>query len=164
MDKIINNVEFARKQQIFHDTIPVFKFSRLQTMCEDNQAQLDCRVAGLVMSDGKPALHLVINGVLKLVCQRCLQPFDFGLSIDRTFVITSDNAAEDDEEWADVDEVESDPAMSVYHFIEDELILSVPFAPMHEAEACAGQKQGADTAPQPAKPNPFSVLEKLKSK
>ena len=100
----------------------------------------------------------ISNGRLQLICQRCNSSLAFEL--DRTarfrFVATEEelNALpiEDDE----IEVIVGSRSMSVYDWVEDEAILSLPLVPRH-GECSAPSKAGGDVAVVTA-PNPFAVL------
>jgi uncharacterized protein len=122
----------------------------------------------------QPYLRLAVHGSVWLTCQRCLQPYSQHLDVDATYriVATEDEA---DEYPLDDDEVEvivGSRQFDLIDLIEEELLLSLPLVPKHsvcpevhesllpesdEAEAAEGGEQEVE------KPNPFAVLEKLKS-
>lgn len=112
-------------------------------------------------------LHLQADAVLPLTCQRCLGPVEVPVAVDRSFrfVADEDVAAAQDEE-AEEDVLALDRAFDLLGLVEDELLMELPLAPVHETcpeplkmsviddefEAAAGQRE-----------NPFAVLGKLKS-
>lgn len=83
-------------------------------------------------------LHLQVDAVVPLECQRCLQPVDEPLRVDRWFhfVETEALAAELDDDSED-DVLVQSSAFDLQELIEDELLLAQPVVPRH------------DTCPQP---------------
>jgi uncharacterized protein len=78
-------------------------------------------------------LHLRAGAVLPLTCQRCLGPVDVPLSVDRSFRFAADEdmaAAQD--ELADEDVLALSRSFDVVELVEDELLMEMPLAPMHE--------------------------------
>jgi uncharacterized protein len=119
--------------------------------------------------DGQPAvwLHLKGDTVLALACQRCLEPVDMPVRLDREyrFVDSEEIAlAEDDESEQDL--LVMEPQFDLAGLIEDELLLAVPVVPLHAVcpTPVSMQAGEADMPVQldEAKPNPFAVLSKLK--
>lgn len=162
---VINNIEFAQKALEIHDIIPLLQFTRLQDLLASQQGELDCRLSGGRDANNSACLQLQVRGTLPLLCQRCLQPFDFGVDIDLRYRIVRDEAqipAPEDED-DDEDFLLSQAEMPVLELIEDELLLALPMAPRHADDSCAITGGEAETNAF-KKPNPFARLEALKSK
>jgi uncharacterized protein len=82
----------------------------------------------------QPWLHLVVDSTVTLQCQRCLQPMDSALAVDRWFRFAADEneAARLDEE-TDEDVLVTSRGFDLIALVEDELILALPIVPRHEA-------------------------------
>ncbi|KAA9001196.1 23S rRNA accumulation protein YceD [Affinibrenneria salicis] len=103
-----------------------------------------------------------------LLCQRCNQPFAHQVHVSFCFspVITDEQAEALPEAYEPVG-VDEFGEVDLLAMIEDELILSLPIAPVHDSEHC--EVSDADRVfgqlPEEAeKPNPFAVLASLKRK
>jgi len=158
---IINSIEFARKALEFHDTIAVSQFSRLRDALSSDDSVLDWQLQGDVNSEGKPVLHLHVQGSLNLTCQRCLEPLKFDLDVNSDFIVVA-NEADLPPEEEDVDEQDylvADAQMQVAELIEDEVLLALPYAPKHESGSCGASSKANELK----KPNPFAVLQSLKT-
>lgn len=116
---------------------------------------------------GKPELwlHLRADARVALVCQRCLQPSEHGLSVDREFQFV-----EGEDEAARLDgEVEHDVLAlgrdaDVHVLLEDELLLELPLVPRH-AECPAPLPLPADgMAEDDAAAHPFAALATLRQR
>lgn len=156
----INNLDFARKALVIHDTIAVSQFSRLADALSASDGILNYRLAGYQDDSGKPCLKLEISGKLDLLCQRCLSPMDYELDTHASFVIVRDETSipETEDEADEIDYLEAETHMQVADLIEDEILLSLPLAPKHEIEAC----DAASKLNELKKPGPFAELKKLK--
>jgi uncharacterized protein len=78
-------------------------------------------------------LHLRADAVLPLTCQRCLGPVEVPLAVDRSFRFAADEdmaAAQD--ELAEEDVLALSRSFDLVELVEDELLMEVPLAPMHE--------------------------------
>ncbi|OAM52995.1 hypothetical protein A7981_06075 [Methylovorus sp. MM2] len=158
---IINNIEFARKALEFHDTIAVSQFLRLHDAIASDKGALNWHLLGSVDSGGKMTLQLQVQGSLELICQRCLEPFEFNLDIYSKFILVmneSDIPSEDDDS-GDEDYLLADTQMQVNELIEDEILLALPLAPKHDDEDCSA----SDKVNALKKPSPFAVLQGLKT-
>jgi len=113
-------------------------------------------------SEAEAWLHLCASTVVSLTCQRCLQPMDETLQIDRRlrFVRGEDEAARLDEMSED-DVLELPQRLDLLGLVEDELILALPLVPRHERCPVPLPLRDDDVAEEPA-PRPFAALEALR--
>lgn len=106
---------------------------------------------------------------LTLVCQRCMTLFTTEVTVEFCFGPCR-TKAEIDELPDAYDPIECNEIGEVrlHQLIEDELIVAMPIIPMHEETDCnIGSMDivvGEIEPAQEERPNPFAVLEKLKSK
>jgi uncharacterized protein len=116
---------------------------------------------------GGPAqtwLHLKAQASLRLECQRCLQPVQTDLDLDRSFHFVSgeDAAAQLDADSED-DVLALTRALDLRELVEDELLLALPLVPRHPVcpapLIAPGDAQDAEVA-DPV--NPFAALAVLK--
>lgn len=159
---VINSLDFVRKEQEFRDTIPLLRFSRLGGILADTNGSLEITLNGRADKSGKPVLHLEARGVLKLICQRCLDSFEYPLDVAADFVIvTSEDAipSPDSDEYDDeVDYLVAETQMPVINLVEDEILLTLPLAPKHPDGLC-----GDAGKVELEKPSPFAVLKGFKA-
>jgi uncharacterized protein len=112
-------------------------------------------------------LHLEADAILPLVCQRCLTVVDLPIAVDRSFRFVADEAtaaAQDDE--AEEDLLALTRSFDLLELVEDELLMELPPAPMHEACPEPVKMSAVDAdfdAAGPQKENPFAVLGRLKT-
>jgi uncharacterized protein len=128
----------ARERGVLEGTLDVAASERLEDRVAPGAATLDWRIEGTTDAAGRPALAISIRGGVPLECQRCLAPF--ALPVDqRTVAVLAKSEAEADALDADSgDEVlVADHALEPAALIEDELLLTLPYAPMHEEGRCA---------------------------
>lgn len=160
---VIDSLEFARAAQELRGSIPVTAMTRLQDCLSDSSGQVQFVVRGGRDDERRPILHVEITGGLRLQCQRCLGALGYPLHVSSTLLLVrpgedlSENA--DDPEAPDC--IEASPELDVAALIEDEILLSLPFAPRHEENTCrsalSGREQGL--AKEPA----FAKLAELKN-
>lgn len=160
---VIDTAEFARKGLEIHDTIALSRFSRLQEMLASPEGKLDYQLKGWVSSEGRPHLQLMLQGVIPLACQRCLEALDFELETSTDFILVPDESMipSQEDETDTEDYLVADPQMKVIELLEDELMLALPFAPKHDDEQCAVK---ADVQASNDKQSPFAILRGLKTK
>jgi uncharacterized protein len=79
----------------------------------------------------------VIHGMLHLQCQRCLEALDHPLQLLNTLLLVAAGTEaagaldEEEPEW-----IEASRELDLGTVIEDEILLSLPYAPKHEEGAC----------------------------
>jgi uncharacterized protein len=151
---------------------PVQNFARLRAETEEpgraGAVHWEARGELRNASHHQPQIwvHLQAGATLPLVCQRCLRPVDVALAVDRSFRFVSDEAtaaAEDDE--AEEDLLALSRNFDLLELVEDELLMEVPVAPMHEVCPEPVKMSVVDPAFETAgaeRENPFAILGKLK--
>jgi uncharacterized protein len=112
-------------------------------------------------------LHLRADATLPLVCQRCLQPVQVPLAVDRSFRFVSDEAtaaAEDDQSEEDL--LALSRSFDLLELVEDELLMELPVAPRHEVCPEPVKMSAVDADFEQAgaaREHPFAVLGRLKA-
>ena len=111
-------------------------------------------------------LHLRTGAVLSLTCQRCLEPMDTTLTVERSFrFVPTEAQAEAEDETAQEDVLAASRDFDLQALVEDELLMELPLTPAHEICPKRPSFSAADAdfeEVQPAKPNPFAALAGLK--
>lgn len=149
----IDGLQFARDRGRRSGHLRLDSLPRLADMgC--NAAHADYLIEGGQNAEQRPCLRVDIDGVLELVCQRCLGPVEHVVEVRSELELTTDPAlieSADD----DIDRVLATRSMDPVSLVEDELILALPMVPMHE---------GCDNVDAAAtkKPSPFAILAALK--
>jgi len=112
-------------------------------------------------------LSLHVRAPVWLTCQRCLQPFEVPLALDRRlrFVRGEAQAEALDAEIED-DVLALSRSLDLRELVEDELLLGLPLVPRHDV--CPQPLPMAAEADLPdddlpERPNPFAALEALKT-
>ncbi len=141
--------------------VPLSTFSRLSEGALDPSVtvHVDCRFE-------RDAQHVSwlrgrMEVSMRVACQRCLEPVALPLEVDLDLALLREEAQADrlpdDADFLVVDEHD----VSLADILEDELLLAVPYTPVHDA--C--ELGYAPAAPEKAdvrKENPFQVLAALK--
>jgi uncharacterized protein len=155
---VIDGLAFVRAASRLAGTIQVAELPRLAECLADDRGQLAWQVAGDQDKDGKFWLSLAVSGTLVVVCQRCLDKFALPVEIrTRLLLVPPGQPWPDDELMEDAfDAIAAEKEMVLSSLIEDEVLLALPMAPMHEV--CA-----TPTSPvEEHDPSPFAALVKLK--
>jgi uncharacterized protein len=160
---VIDAFEFCRSNGHREGVTPVADMPRLVADCADSSGELAWTIQGGQTKHGYPSMTLSVSGPVRLVCQRCLQPFGYQIDSSTMLVLGKDDAEADEiEEVLDdesIDVIVGSHSCDIRQLLEDEALLALPQAPKHEV--CP------DTALLDAikseKVSPFAALKGLKS-
>ena len=121
---------------------PLRDLPRLQSSLAAVEGELDYALRGTHDAMGRRALQLKLRGVLKLSCQRCLETMDFPLDVNAVLVLATSEAEidADADDPSAPDRVLASHEMPIRELIEEEVLLSIPFAPRHER--CSARRDG----------------------
>jgi uncharacterized protein len=160
---VIDGFEFGRSKGHRDGLMPVAEMSRLSKECADDSGEISWSVDGSVTGHGYPALTLGVAGTVKLVCQRCLQPFAYEIDSSTMLVL-----GKDDDDADQIEEILDDESIDVIvgnrqcdlrDLIEDEALLALPQVPKHEVcpDTSLLDAVNTDTA------SPFAGLANIKT-
>ena len=157
---IIEPLRLAEAGRQLHGRLPLAGFSRLAPVLHEMRGEVEVEI-----EFGKDELHIAylrghLRTRLQLICQRCLQPMT--LPVDAEFalgLVTTDEAA--DQLSVQYEPLMVSGPMDLAGIIEDELILAVPFVPLHPMGQCPAQS-GQGPHQDDKAPHPFAVLARLK--
>lgn len=134
---VIDSLEFARTGQTLSGRVPISQLARLRDSLFDGLGELQFEVKGGHDPRRRPVLVLEINGVLHLLCQRCLGVLNHPLRLSNVLLLVDaaeaagDRYDEEEAEW-----IEASRALDVTELIEDEVLLSLPYSPRHAEGLC----------------------------
>jgi uncharacterized protein len=157
---VIDSLEFARTGQSLRGSLPLPGLARLRDSLADTLGTVEFEVKGGLDARDRPILTIVVHGMLHLQCQRCLEALDHRLQVLNTLLLVAAGAAAagklDDEEteW-----IEASRELDLATLVEDEILLSLPYAPKHEEGTCRPHGRAAQGA---AAASAFSKLAELK--
>lgn len=130
----------AREGGVLEGTLDAMASDRLADRVadvDDMPGEVAWRIAGSTDALGRPALAIELDGEIPLECQRCLAPFLYPVA-QRTVAVLAKNEAAADALDSDSDSevLVADHPLVPAELVEDELLLTLPYAPMHEPGAC----------------------------
>ena len=157
---VIDGLEFARHGRRLSGCIGLESMPRLADALVDNKGEVDCEVVGEIDREGNAFLVLRVEGSVGLRCQRCLELVEQPLLITTRLLLVPPGQEWPDEELAEdgYDAVEAGKEMALLPMVEEEVLLALPIAPMHES--CQPPVPATDEQV----PSPFAALAKLKAK
>lgn len=156
----IDNIAFAKKNERLAGSLTLANCPRLSELAQANPSEnpakvvIDYVLEGKTDSVGQHLLHLSLITNLTTTCQRCLGPMPLKLTLSFNYMIT-DIEATDVEDSDDIDLQEPSQTMDLVALIEDEIIMAMPIAPIHEEDCGEIVTQSGE------KPNPFAALKGL---
>lgn len=160
---VIDAFEFCKNDGHREGTTPLVEMTRLAAESTDKSGEISWSMDGGQTRQGYPSLTLAVAGHVKLVCQRCLQPFDYDIDSSTMLVL-----GKDDEDADGIEEVLDDESIDVIvgsrscdirELLEDEALLALPQSPKHDVCPDTGLLDALKTD----KVSPFAVLKGLKS-
>ena len=133
---------------------------------EGGSANVDYRISGSADEGGRPALEVSLSGAVSLTCQRCLRPFAWPVEQSTLLLLARDDGelARLDEEDHEHEVLLADAPLDALALVEDELLLTLPFAPRcPEAECPAAAKGPQGAGEVTGRASPFGALAGLKA-
>ena len=155
---VIDGLEFARAGSKLQGAWPVAEFLRLHDSLRSTAGTLRYELRGVAEERGKPALRLKVEGVLQLICQRCLGGLEFPVHIEVSLRLAATQEEMDAEpiEAEGPESILAGKEMQVRALVEDEVLLAIPIAPRHQTCAREATDGSAGT-----KQTPFAGLRGL---
>ncbi len=160
---VIDAFEFCRLKERRDGEIAIADLPRLADESADKSGVVRWSLQGSSNRLGYPQLELAVVGMVRLMCQRCLTPFEFDISSDSVLVLASDEGSADEIDTLLADEsvevIVGSRNFDIAQLIEDEALLTIPLSPKHGA--CPDQltpEAGKDAG----KVSPFAALKNLK--
>lgn len=160
---IIDSLEFSRQGKSLAGCVVVNDLPRLAESVANVEAALSWQLRGEKDEEGKLFLELAVEGVLSLICQRCLAEMALPVSVAERLLLVPDGAPwpEDELEDDSMDAIAAEREMSVLTLVEDEVLLALPVVPRHPDQAmCRSLVRVDEDLPA----SPFALLEQLKKK
>jgi uncharacterized protein len=157
---LINSLEFAEQSLEIHDNIRASNLPALQDVLFSDRGELEYVLIGRRAGREQLTLQLKVNGIVDLICQRCLGEIAYRIEVDRLFELVKDESAipASDMDNDEIDYLVADVEMDVVALVEEEILLSLPLALRHDEVCNVSEFQSSGL-----KPNPFRVLEGLKA-
>lgn len=160
---VIDAFEFCRLKERLEGDVAVADLARLAEDTVDRSGLVHWSLQGESDSNGHPQLMLSVSGSVRLLCQRCLTPFAFGIASETALILAKDENSVDeiDALLADdtIDVIVGSRAMDIIALIEDEALLALPLSPRHDV--CPDQSMVSEHQ-EAKKDSPFAILKNIK--
>ncbi|MCC7218660.1 MAG: DUF177 domain-containing protein [Burkholderiales bacterium] len=127
----------VRDRGVLEGTFAVAAGPRLAERVAADAGPVAWRIEGTTDGAGRPALAISIDGNVPVECQRCLGPLVLTVA-RRTVTLLAKSERDADALDADSDDevLVADQPLDANELVEDELLLTLPFAPMHDEGRC----------------------------
>ncbi len=135
--------------------------TRLAAALDDDRGAVRMELDFARVEGGVIRIRGAYEAELQVVCQRCLEPFAMRLSRAIDVGVAGDPAALKRLPQGIEPLLLGRETMALADFIEDEMLLGLPLAPMHRPEECAVAVQNEEPA---VRANPFLALKELNIK
>lgn len=137
---------------------------RLQDRIASNPAGDASRVRWSVSggrdAKGRPELQLDLDGSVFVTCQRCLHPLVFRIDQHTQVLVARDEAELVSFDAEEPEVVLAKSQLDALTLVEDELLLSLPFAPRHPEGECEAVVAGAAGQ---VRESPFAQISAIKT-
>ena len=153
----------ARRGAAIAGTLDATALPRVADRLAEGDAPIAWCIAGAADALGRPAVEVSVEGTVPLECQRCLRTFSWPVA-QRTLLLLARDERElarlDDDDMHEV--ILAATPQDPVALVEDELLLSLPFAPHCDRDDCEA-RTAAMAAPtgEPAAPVPPSAFDAL---
>lgn len=156
---VIDCQRFATEQQTLSGEFAVISLERLHDQLFDTEGNVSFELSGWRGDRGQVSFRLKVDGVLHLVCQRCLGGLPFELSVDSRFEMLPAGIEVSQEELEDdsKDFLPLEKMLNVFDLVEDEVILALPVAAKHSECDLQGRAEAGGNV------SPFAALASIKT-
>ena len=151
--------ELASRRTVLAGVVEAESLPRLLEVVTARPVAVAYRIEFTRDVSGRPKMSGHVEGVLPLVCQRCLDRLDWTFDARFESVVVGDAQ----EDTGGMDAVTCpDGRIEVGSVIEDEILLALPNAPVHPCGSCdAPSFRATRGQPSSRRSNPFSALRTL---
>ncbi len=168
----VNPFRLVEQRAALQGQMPLAPLHRLREMLSNDTGVVKVKLDFNRTETGLPVIAGKLITELNLCCQRCLKNLIYPLVTSvEVVLVTTDTQAQQVQEGYDIYLVEDD-RLFLQDFIEDEILLKLPFSVMHETcqavrpytEALPEDEPAGDrnTETGDARENPFASLQRLK--
>ena len=164
----INPYRLIEQRRILNGDLNLKTLSRLQELSTHDQGRITVELVFKRTDTGLPTIKGKMQGTVPLLCQRCLQSFDY--ICDHTWqVVLANSDAEAEQVPAQYEAwVVEEDRIFIQDFVEDELLLNLPVIAKHlkcdlnEAAIRASfDQESPQKTQEAATKNPFAALKQL---
>jgi uncharacterized protein len=174
----VNPFRLVEQRKLLSGVLPLKHMERLKELTVADSDDLQVNLEFTRTPSGLPLVVGSVKGKLMLECQRCLQPIEYGVDQPIQVALTASQSDQRPEQEGFEAWLVEDERLFLQDFVEDEILLALPFAVKHPqceparaliealptdlaATTIGGQEDDAEVEPA-TKKNPFAVLKDWK--
>jgi uncharacterized protein len=159
LPQYVDPLRLAESRESITGRLEVSEMPRLREALRDDSGVVEFQLRFSRDERGVVRITGDFSSFLNTVCQRCLEPMELRVSgAINVSPVTPELSNQELPAGAEPLALNAG-RIHLPGFIEDEVLLALPIAPMHEGGACAGRRSGRHEAPQRARP--FDALKQL---
>jgi uncharacterized protein len=161
----VDCVRLAGESAVLEREYALAELPRLQDVLARSEGLLRARFAFGRAADGRACARIEVQALPRLVCQRCLQGFEYPVS-SSSEVEFSEDEAQADADAADHEQYSAPAGMlSLRELAEEEFLLALPIVAACATPERCGRAPGATPVPEDdASRRPFADLRNLMKK
>lgn len=164
----IDPIKTAQKRLDYTGVYLAKNAQRLAESVENINSDIECTLSFEIDAQRLCSISIDASVSVTLVCQRCQKPFEITIHINNKFSpVKSDAQAEALPEHYEPAMQNEFGEVDILALVEDEIILSLPIAPVHDSKHCEVSEADfvfGEIPFEDEKPNPFAILASLKNK
>lgn len=160
---LVDPLRLAQEKCTLRGQIAIEQFARvLDSLCgTQGEVAFEWRFTTI---NEQPIIEGWVNAPLQMVCQRCLQPMTYYLGTSVSLAILTEGQNDDNLPAGYEALIVSETPVSLLALVEDEIILALPVAVMHDECPTNNYCLPVDSDKGVIKQhNPFQVLKRLKN-
>jgi uncharacterized protein len=167
---MLDPVKSANKKVSYDGVVPGETLTRFQGLLVEPCQSPEVRVEFGVDEQGISYFAGDAKVAVKVNCERCNTPLAVDILAQFAYApVTKQQGADDFPGSYEAIEANEFGEVNLHGLVEDELILAMPLAPKHDAEACQVDRDAMtwgeiDESDDDESDNPFAVLQELKRK
>ncbi len=155
--------KLASKNAEFSGTIAVSQLPRLAAALCESEGEVEAQLHFTIDDQKRRRVAAEVSCNVQVLCQRCLKPMPIALASKVEAVLVADDEAAQQVPRQLDPVIAEEGILNIYEFIEDELLLCLPFTSFHEYNC--GAAAGSDEASQQSdKQKPFADLANIMNK
>ena len=158
----LNLLRLAKAGEQLQGLLDISRMRRVMAFLPQSDGQLSYCLSFSFDDTGRICIQVELKAELQVICQRCLQPMQIDIDRESWLALIKDRSEMETlparfEPLTLVDEDD----LSILALLEDELLLAIPFAPLHPESECSASEDVKRLQVE-GKPNPFASLAQLK--
>jgi uncharacterized protein len=169
LPRSVNPRKFAHQDARLEGTIAAENLDRLRAAVVDVQNTVAVSLHFYIDDGGKAVVKGNISTDVVMICQRCLEQVTQTVNADPCLALVLNDDQSNAlptvyDPWLLDSE---DGSANLYQMVEDELLLALPMVALHSKlciDSALMQSQESKIEDKEKRPNPFDVLEQLKTK